>query len=87
MVRAKFVCTSVTIQNTTYYDAASAKYVPAVLKSYRFQPVTGTSEENKLFFASTPTGTCELGTVNPAVEFECGQEYYLDFSLAPVAAS
>jgi hypothetical protein len=47
-------------------------------------PVTGGSEENDRFFASTPTGTITLTTVNmeAAKQFENGKEYYVDFTPA-----
>lgn len=86
-VRAKFVCNSITITNTSQYDSASGKYNIMPLKSYKFYPVTSGSDENKAFFSSTPTGSVELGTVNPAVEFEIGKEYYLDFTPAVVPAT
>jgi hypothetical protein len=46
------------------------------------QAVTATSDENKEFFASTPTGQIELKVLRPeAVEwFERGKEYYVDFT-------
>lgn len=42
------------------------------------------SEENKKFFAATPSGSINLGTINPeaAAQFEPGKEYYVDFTPA-----
>lgn len=48
-----------------------------ILYGYVFQPVTGGSEENKQFFAATPSGRFEVGTVLVDA-FEVGKEYYLD---------
>lgn len=47
-------------------------------------PVTGDSEENKRFFASTPSGSIKLGTVNEnAVKgFEPGRYVYVTLELA-----
>ena len=39
-------------------------------------PVAGTSEENKKFFASTPSGKLELNLVTQ--RFVPGKEYYID---------
>lgn len=73
-VRAKFTCTSV------------RKYrgwggTPPFLYEYEFQAVTGTSEENKSFFASTPSGNLKMAAVREDL-FEPGQDYYLDFAQA-----
>jgi hypothetical protein len=77
-VRAKFVCVEVkkTIGGT--YDERG-KYVPGTLHGYRFNPVSGNSEENKKFFSSTPSGVVELHSVRDDL-FELGKEYYLDFT-------
>lgn len=47
-------------------------------------PVTGGSPENESFFASTPSGSINLGTVNEkAVEgFEPGRYMYVTLELA-----
>ncbi len=82
MVRAKFYCTSVTKQLGSSWNA-DGKYVAAVVYNYRFQPVTGgpgETEENKKFFASTPSGTIELMAVREDL-FEIQKEYYVDFTL------
>ena len=52
--------------------------------SVSLQAVTGTSEENHEFFASTPNGQIELKILRPeAVEwFQRGKEYYVDFTEA-----
>jgi hypothetical protein len=38
-------------------------------------------DENKAFFAATPTGTLTVGTHHGPI-FEAGKEYYLDISPA-----
>jgi hypothetical protein len=49
-----------------------------LLWSYRFQAVVDGSEENKRFWAATPSGSVELHSVQADV-FAVGREYYLDF--------
>lgn len=50
----------------------------------RLSPVTGGSDENKAFYAATPSGSIELGTVNADVgdQFAIGQAFYVDFTPA-----
>jgi hypothetical protein len=47
-------------------------------------PVTSDSEENKRFYAATPSGELKLFTINEEVakEMEPGNEYYLTFKKA-----
>jgi len=46
-------------------------------------PVYGDSPENKLFFASTPSGEIKMSISADAAEhFELGKAYYVDFTLA-----
>ncbi len=51
------------------------------LKSVKMHPVTSGSAENAAFFKWTPSGTIELGTVNPeaAAQFTPGKEFLVDF--------
>lgn len=44
-------------------------------------PVTSNSEENKIFYASTPSGEIKMGGLSEAVAslFEPGKEYYVTF--------
>lgn len=72
MVRAKFTCTSV-----RKYKGWNG--TPPFLYEYEFQAVTGSSEENKSFFASTPSGSLKMGAVRDDL-FAPGQDYYLDFT-------
>lgn len=50
-------------------------------------PVTSGSEENKAFYEWTPSGSIDLGTINPvaAEQLELGKEYYVDFTPATTA--
>ena len=71
-VRAKFVVDSVL--------HTSGRGVKVEL-----QPVTSGSEENKNFWKYTPSGKLEMWMsegVPAADQFEPGQQYYLDFTLA-----
>lgn len=49
-----------------------------------FHPVYGDSEENKKFFAATPSGEIKLGIINKDVWpfFELDKEYYITFEKA-----
>jgi hypothetical protein len=80
MTRAKFYCTSVlkTLQNAPDKDG---KYSLRTVFAYKFQVVSSGSEENKNYFASTPSGSIELSALREDL-FEIGKEYYLDFTPA-----
>lgn len=80
IVRAKFLCTSMTKQVGGVYDE-NGKYNSGILYDYKFQVVSNNSEENKKFFASTPSGSISLMSVRDDL-FEVTKEYYLDFTLA-----
>lgn len=74
MVRAKFYVYSV-----ERFTGGNVKVV--------LQPVTNGSEENKTFWQYTPSGKLGMymnAGVAAADQFEPGQEYYLDFTLANV---
>lgn len=75
MTRAKVTCTSV-----RKYKGWGSNPEPFFFEA-EFIPVTGTSEENKSFFASTPSGSIKLSTVRED-HFEPGKSYYLDFTEA-----
>jgi hypothetical protein len=49
---------------------------------FRFNPVTGGSDENKKFWKWTPSGELKFSCLNPSVDFEPGKEYYLEISEA-----
>ncbi len=78
-VRAKFKCTSVRKYESTRWE--DNKPISGFLYEYEFYPVTGSSEENMRFFASTPSGSLKMSAVSNDL-FVPGKEYYLDFSLA-----
>ncbi len=80
MVRAKFRLDSITRQKSTRY--VDGKSEPCEVQTLRLYPVSGSSDENKKFFASTPSGQIELGTVNAeaVAQFQLGGEYYVDFT-------
>jgi hypothetical protein len=50
----------------------------------KLQPVVGGSPENEKFFKYTPSGSIDIGTVNPEAssQFKSGQEFYVDFTPA-----
>src|SRR5262245_60528566 len=85
MVREKFQCIGVTIQKADqsfHYKENNSQPLDVVTIS--LQPVVGGSDENKEFFASTPSGNIELRILRPeAVDwFVKGKEYYVDFTPA-----
>lgn len=73
-VIAKFKCDSVSLSD--HWEKEKGQ-----IASISMSPVYGDSEENKKFFAATPSGNISLGTVNPAAyeQFEQGAEYYVTF--------
>jgi hypothetical protein len=81
-VRAKFTVTSITRTQTTVWDGS--KSVPCEVQTIKLWPVIDGSAENKSFFASTPSGSIELGTINveAAKQFELNKNYYVDFTAA-----
>jgi hypothetical protein len=76
-VRAKFTCTQVTKYKSGWSDHP-------IHYNFKFQAVSSGSEENKKFFAATPSGSVELSALNADL-FEVGKEYYLDFSPSETA--
>lgn len=52
---------------------------PPTFYEYKFQVVTDDSEENKAFFASTPTGELSISVVRDGT-FEVGKAYFIDLS-------
>ena len=75
--RAKFECYSVSKMNGRGYSGSPEFVYEATLRA-----VYGNSEENKTFFAATPTGEIKLGTVRED-HFVPGKSYYVDFTEAP----
>lgn len=84
ITRCKFVCYSVKENHTNIWK--DGKPIPTSTFEYEFSAVTSGSEENKSFFAATPTGTLKFATTNGPKRFEAGQEYYIDVvpTFAPV---
>ena len=78
-VRAKFYVTEVK-QSRNHWGGNEGE----LLTTIKLAPVNGLSEENKQFFRWTPTGSIDLGTVNPAVveQMHIGDEFYVDFTPA-----
>lgn len=73
MVRCKFECITKT-ERKGWGDTAK-------VYEYEFMAVTSGSDENKAFFAATPSGSLKVGCVRDD-QFEIGKQYYLDISLA-----
>lgn len=74
-VRCKFRCNSITKRLDSY--KSENKFV----HTYEFSAVYDGSEENKKFFAYTPSGTLNVGAFRDDL-FEPGLEYYIDITLA-----
>ncbi len=73
--RAKVVC-----QSIRKYRGWGTP--PPMFYEAEFIPVTGdSSEENKSFFASTPSGSIKLSTIRED-HFVPGKSYYIDFTEA-----
>lgn len=51
-------------------------------RTLNMTPVTGDGPDNKRFWEATPSGSLQLGVVNPEAwtHFEIGKEYNVDFS-------
>jgi hypothetical protein len=89
-VRAKFRCDRISHSigsKSVTDDKGAVKWVPTPLRSVTLNPVYANSDpahENSKFWAATPSGTIELGTINEeaAAIFELGKEYYVDFTPA-----
>ena len=79
MVRANFTCTSVKKYANNVWDSEHKTYKNGFTYAYEFQAVTGTSDENNTFFASTPSGNIQMSAVRDDL-FVPGQSYYLDFT-------
>jgi hypothetical protein len=59
------------------YNSETKQYDQTPLDTANLGVVTGDSEENKQFFASTPSGELKVGLHVPGA-FEVGKEYYID---------
>ena len=76
-VRAKFYVSEV--KQSLYQSQQSG-----TITTIKLMPVTSGSDENKEFYRWSPSGSIDLGTVNPAVveQFHIGDEFYIDFTKA-----
>ena len=85
-VRCKFKLYSrtSTIQAHGSYDKETNSYPTKEVQSFLFQVVTDGSEEDKAFFASTPSGRLEIGVVNPEAvkELELNKTYFVTITPA-----
>ena len=78
MVRAKFVVQAITVRK--HWQPEKGEYISEI----ELSAVTGGSDENKAFFAATPSGSIKLGVLNEAAvkQFTPGQAFYVDFTPA-----
>lgn len=90
MVRGKFRLNSYTTdlhQSGHYEDGKYISDPPKEKRTLNFTPVMSDDKnpENKAFWEASPSGSIQLGTVNPGAweQFELGKSYYVDFSEAP----
>jgi hypothetical protein len=71
-VRAKFRC--VKVEHSAYMTAVKYTFAPQYDQ---------TIPEDRRFAVASPAGEKWINVVNPAVTFEMGDYYYLDFSPVP----
>lgn len=65
---------------------AEKRYAYGDAVEYTFQPQYDSTVPEDLRFAKyTPSGEVRISVDNPAVKFEVGADYYLDFTLVPAA--
>lgn len=77
--RAKFTCNSVTKRASNTWKVDGTAGPDGFVYDAVFFPVTGGSVENKEFFASTPSGQIQIGTVRED-HFVPGRTYYVEFT-------
>ena len=82
-VRAKFTCVGMKQMQGSIYTRGAQGYDQTIVETATFQPVYGGTPENEKFFASTPCGQIEIGTVRQGM-FKLGQAYFVDFTPADV---
>jgi hypothetical protein len=87
--RAKFRCT--TVEQSSSQPTEVQRYTPGKEPStyltwprtFRFQATYDPDmPEDQRYAQATPIGNIEMRVDNPAVSFEPGRDYYLDFTLA-----
>lgn len=81
LTRAKFICSAVTKRVSNTWNPDGTVGPNEFEYDADLYPVTGGSDENKRFFASTPSGSIRIGTVRDEL-FIPGKAYYVDFSVA-----
>jgi hypothetical protein len=95
-VRAKFKVDAIErTMSGKYVKSADGKnqvYVREEMRTVKMSPVYGNGDpnhENTKFWEATPSGQLTLGMINlaAAVQFELGDEFYVDFTVAPKPAS
>lgn len=79
--RAKFICNSLTKRASNTWNPDGTVGPDGFVFDATFYPVTGGSKENKQFFASTPSGQIQIGTIRED-HFVPGKTYYIDFTEA-----
>lgn len=77
MVRAKFKVDTLTRSNFGSGEMTTIKMSPVYANN-------DPNHENSKFWRYSPSGSLELGCVNPEAvkQFELGKEYYIDFTPA-----
>lgn len=76
-VRAKLQCSSVKFMSGNITPEPGAKRWP---RAYEFYAVYDTSvPEDQRYATATPYAKLEISVDNPAVHFEPGKAYYVDF--------
>lgn len=86
--RCKVLCVKVSKRSCSgWYTDPAIQPKPEFIFDAEFQAVTGggNDQENKRFFASTPTLNLTVCAIN-GDRFIPGREYYLDFLLVPKVA-
>ena len=73
-VRCKFLCTETG-------ESKGWNTEHPILHRAKLIPVTGNSEENKKFFAATPSGEFNVGTISDK-HFQVGEQYFIDITEA-----
>jgi hypothetical protein len=92
MVRAKFKVDSFNTSLHQRRKDPSGQWVPenietVEMRTVRMSPVYGNGDpnhENTKFWNASPSGSIELGTINPEAwsKLELGKEYFVDFTPA-----
>lgn len=80
--RCKFRCVSVTQREGSVWGEDGKGCKLGIVHDASFVAVTGGSEENQKFFASTPSGNLNVATVREN-QFQVGKYYYLTIEEAP----